>query len=375
MNSQAIRQAAILVAALDMDAADALLDQMPEDFATAVRQCVMELDEIDTEEEQDVIGKFLGRDVEESVELKSGSSQEVVQSPIVSLEDYLTECSTSSVKKEAFAVGNDVSLTTEQTSQTHQPLGFLNEADHEQIFRALSSEHSQVTALVFSHLPAQQAAAVMARMPAEDQVTIARRMAELGEVDAETLCEIAAALKLRLEPLPTQGASTGLKAIQSIVTTDRLESQEILRNLQQGDARLARQLSAAESAPRVSDRFAPANMTTNDDGGTVDAPQMHCEFEDLQQLSDDDLGKILQRAEGRVVLLALAGASENLITKVYRQLPRADSQALKRQIEQQGTIRLRDVEEAQRRICQIAIQLASADTVALPKARRFVTAA
>ena len=84
-----IRQAAILVAALDMDAADALLEQMPDEFAAAVRHQVMELDDVDPAEEQAIIGQFLGKEVAadgDSLELSS----DVQDAPtVISLEEFL----------------------------------------------------------------------------------------------------------------------------------------------------------------------------------------------------------------------------------------------------------------------------------------------
>ena len=377
MNAHAIRQAAILVAALDRDAADALMDQMPEEFAAAVRQCVMELDEIDAHEEQEVIGKFLGLDVKENgpAEQRSPEMEPKANSTVRSLEDYLAEPSVPTQAEESSAIEIHEPPMRDATNVQDQPLKFLHEADDEQLYRALHNDDPQITASVFSPFTAAQAATDMARIPPDDQVDIARRMAVLGEVDAHTLCEIGEALKLRIDPSHIHDSPTGLKAIQSIVSTDRSASQEILQNLHRADASFAQRLAKPQSDWETGSSETSSRSAFQKTASVDAAPSVQCEFEDLLQLNDDDLGRVLKRANGRVVLLATAGASEALTEKVYRQLPRSDAQALRRQIEQQGTFHLRDVETAQEQIGQIAGKLATAGTIQLPQAPRFITAA
>ena len=158
-------------------------------------------------------------------------------------------------------------------------------------------------------------------------------------------------------------SQTGLTALKNIVATASGAGIALFENLQRSDAALAKQLNAAQPS-----------RETNTPSSRV-PPQPQIEFDDLMQLDDADLGCVLQKTTGRVLLLALAGASKTFIEKIYRQLPRADAQALRQQIEQQGPIRLRDVEEAQRRIGLVAAQLAESGEINLPAPRRFTVAA
>ncbi len=56
--SDTIRKAAILIASLDRDAADALLNQMSDEQARRLRRALVELGDIDTDEQADVIEEF-----------------------------------------------------------------------------------------------------------------------------------------------------------------------------------------------------------------------------------------------------------------------------------------------------------------------------
>ena len=60
MSNRCLRRAAILIASLDTDSADALLDEMSARRGSVVRNAVMELGDIDIVEQQEVIEQFVG---------------------------------------------------------------------------------------------------------------------------------------------------------------------------------------------------------------------------------------------------------------------------------------------------------------------------
>src|SRR5204863_8788790 len=61
MTNGAVRKAAILISTLDSASGDALLEQMTPEVAERVRNALMELDEIPSDEQAAVIADFLGR--------------------------------------------------------------------------------------------------------------------------------------------------------------------------------------------------------------------------------------------------------------------------------------------------------------------------
>jgi hypothetical protein len=167
------------------------------------------------------------------------------------------------------------------------------------------------------------------------------------------------------------------------------------RNLSERDARLLLDLAAIDATPPVAIREwegeAPAEPEPRNDepqkrAGTSHPAQLELrppnheglptiEFETLVELDNASLGRVLRQAQGRLLLLALAGASSTFIQRVYRQLPRREAQLLQRQIEQQGPIALRDVAEAQRRLAALAGKLAAAGEIEIPRTRRLAMAA
>jgi hypothetical protein len=99
------------------------------------------------------------------------------------------------------------------------------------------------------------------------------------------------------------------------------------------------------------------------------------EFDDLNALPDHALAMVFQRAEPRVALIALTGASPRLLERIRRQLPWHQGRELRRQIERLGPVRLSDVEHAQRKLAETTAQLIHNRIISPPKNRRFTTAA
>lgn len=370
INNTAVRRAAILVAALDVDAADALLEGLPENAAAQVRAAVMELDEIGADEEQEVIGQFLRLNrptadaaTEAAGVVPSGDDERLPETPI-SLEEFLLRSSPAPNRQP-----NENGLPAMRaTPDEAAPLAFLKNAREDQLFQALRDESPQTIAVVLSHVAAPQAAALMQRLSPPMQAEVARRLAALDHVPSDTLLELDQCLGqlLAADSLAADPANTGLKALKNILAAAGRGRSELLNNLERKDADLARRLTSDGGGPA---RLRPAGSTTSTRAAS------RIEFEDLARLKEADLGRVLQQANGRILLLALAGASPRLMERVYAQLPRADAEALRRQIEQQGTIALRDVEEAQRRIARIAGRLAADGTIEVETARSFAAAA
>ncbi len=369
---EAIRSAAILVSALDVAAADALLESMDPDTAARVRACVMELDEIDPDEEQAVIEQFLGRGGrrEETVE-QSEAADELHRA--VSLEDFL-----------ANSIETDAESSPGRIVQEHKsvlqdsPFGFLESTPREALYDALRHEHPQAIAVVLAHVAPPLAAEVMQRLPAKVQADVARRIIHLAPVDRETLRVVESGLEELIgAQLVQHGSQSGLATMQNILSATSGESRcALVANMHRQEAALIGQdVEGNDDGGEVADEYVHATQSYPSQSQPEAQPPAAIAFDDFTQLSDADIGRVLHKASGRVLLLALAGASDELMRRVYAQLPRREAGLLRRQIEQQGPISLRDVEAAQRRLANLASALADEGTIQSPPKQRFTVAA
>src|SRR5437762_10593249 len=76
-----LRKVAIVLASLDAETADALIDQMPAERASQVRQALIDLEQLDPAEQAAIVGEFLrhGQAVKQAdlagVEIEAGLAQ------------------------------------------------------------------------------------------------------------------------------------------------------------------------------------------------------------------------------------------------------------------------------------------------------------
>jgi hypothetical protein len=82
-------------------------------------------------------------------------------------------------------------------------------------------------------------------------------------------------------------------------------------------------------------------------------------LEQILELEPATIARVLSAAEGDVLLLALAGASPSFMQRFTSMLERNDARALQSRLRRLVSINLQDVDEAQRRLCELASQVVS----------------
>jgi flagellar motor switch protein FliG len=402
MESVSLRKAAILVAALDRQSADALLDELGPAEAARVRAAVMDLDDVSADEQQQVITEFMHR----------GPQADDARSVGTELNDTL-----------ARQLGNVPNPTPSGAdSQEPPPFRFLHEATADGLARHLRGEHPQIIAVVVAHLQPKQGADLIKRFPEALQVDVLRRVAELDTASPEVLRDLERQLEMLLsdEIRAARNRSVGLGAVTSILEAAGTDQADLLHAVARQDAELM-SLLAVQDAPRPTppptnnsqrnrpssqfrgpreknpqaaattgrpphkatsrppkkepSRSAPANSPPDARVARGARKPADLEFEDLAQLDDPSLGKVFQAAETRIVVLALTGADEQLVKRILRQFPSRQSRKLQRELRQPGPIQISDVERAQRSLAQLAEHLASRELIQLPQSRRFAVAA
>jgi flagellar motor switch protein FliG len=95
-------------------------------------------------------------------------------------------------------------------------------------------------------------------------------------------------------------------------------------------------------------------------------------FEDVALLDDRSIQRLLREVDTRDLAIALRGASEEVRTRIYRNMSVRAGQALAEDIERLGPVRLRLVEEAQAKIVDTARGLQEAEEIVIPRGRQDV---
>jgi flagellar motor switch protein FliG len=350
-NASNVRKAAVLLRSLDADTATTLLAQLSRAEAEAVRDAIRSLGPIDPDEQADVAAEF--RRV----------------APMV-VDD-----------------GVELQLTTtaaEAGSRGVRRFGFLEQAPIDALVPCLAREHAQTIAVVLSYLRPTRAAEVLAALPSRMQAETLERLSALGESDPDSLTVLERELATWLtSQQATQNRRTRrTDTVAAILAAAQQPARHgILDNLKQHNGRLAeeiaRLLPQCPSKDNTGHSLSPwekaevrevsgrqllhPNPLPIGEGTAIQpaaalpaAPSLR--FDDLARLGTEELSAVLQQVDANVLVLALAGSSDELVERVTGRMPRKVAKAFRRQLRQMGPTRLRDVEAAQAAVAAAATQ-------------------
>ena len=221
-----------------------------------------------------------------------------------------------------------------------RPFLSLHDTEADKLVRVLDGERAQTIALVLSHLPQDQAGTVLARLDGTLQVEVIHCLIELEETDPEILQDVEKTLVTRLSQLVQMQRRrvAGMGAVAGILkATQGAVGMRILDNLAAHDRSLA-------------ETFTPRAIA----------------FADLMRFDDASLAAVFRSADPELSLSALIGAPPELIDRVLQHFPIGEAEIVRHKLDHPGPIRLSDVEEARRRIAELARRLAMEGRIELP---------
>lgn len=412
----ALRKTAVLISTLDPAAAEALLAKMPSQIADLVRRIVPELENVGPEECDDVIREFMLAGGQSSPSATDG----------VELDDSLRDKIAS---PNGYAERSE-DRSTATTTASAPSFSFLSDATSDVVAWHLARQHPQVIAVVAAHLPPAKAADVIKHLSGKLQADVLRRVAELDTADQEIVRDI----EFELESLLSddlriaRNRQTGLTNVMTILNAAGGDKSVLLESLSEHERGLAAELRQQKgspavrsrsthdrslaSKPAVTSRLQQPNLdnrsavdrslhsrSTEDfnagrslqnrpdpasAGETVphaaDAPAKtdsvtEFTFEELSALGDDDWAALIRATEPHIVLLALTGASDQLLKRITQRLAKSEAQALRNKLNHSGPLRLSDIEQAQRHIARLAGELADRGVIRIAERRGFAAAA
>jgi len=211
--------------------------------------------------------------------------------------------------------------------------------DSREIANLIEFEHPQIAAMVLAFLDAQRAADVLQLLPEEMQADLVYRVATMGPVTEAAISELDEILR---RPITAQGNGSttrrgGAGEAAKIVNSSRKAAeQRIIKALQKLDKTVAR---------------------------TIEEEMFI--FENLNALSDKDLGTLLRTIENDVLVVALKGADEKLRQKIFGCMSSRGAQAVQDEMADRGPMRLAEVQEAQKAMLAVARKLATEGTISL----------
>ncbi|HWA60856.1 MAG TPA: flagellar motor switch protein FliG [Caulobacteraceae bacterium] len=214
-------------------------------------------------------------------------------------------------------------------------LGNVNEAV---LANYLKNEYPQTVAVVLSKIKSDHAARVLAALPEDFALECVTRMLRMEPVQREILDKIEQTLRTEF--------------MSNLARTSKRDSHEMMAEIFNAFDRQteARFIAALEERNRESAERIRALMFV---------------FEDLSKLDPGGVQTLLRAVEKDQLSLALKGASDSLREMFFSNMSERASKIMREDMESMGPVRLRDVDQAQMAMVQVAKDLAAKGEIML----------
>lgn len=222
-----------------------------------------------------------------------------------------------------------------------RPFDFARKADPNQILNFIQNEHPQTISLVLSYLDSSQAALILSALPQEIQADIARRIALMDRTSPEVIGQVERVLESKLSQMAVQdfSAGGGIDAVVQVLNgVDRGTEKTILEALELKDPELAEEIKKRMFV-----------------------------FEDIVNLDNRSIQRVIRDVETQDLLLSLKVSSEEVQEVVFKNMSKRMVDTFKQDMEFMGPVRLRDVEEAQQRIVGVIRRLEESGEIVIAR--------
>jgi len=223
-----------------------------------------------------------------------------------------------------------------------QPFHYLNGVEGSQIATFLHNEHPQTIAVVLSYLHAHQSAEILTLLPDKLQPQVSLRLANMGTINPNTISQVEGALKKKLSTVldtEVRSKTGGVDFLVKVLTNvDRTTEKSIMEQLETVDPELA-----------------------------DDIKRQMFVFENLVQLDDRSMQRVLRDVDSRDLALGLRGGNTSVRDKVFANMSARAAANVREEIESSPPVRLRTIEEAQQRIVDIVRRLEEQEEITVAR--------
>ena len=202
----------------------------------------------------------------------------------------------------------------------------------------LKNEYPQTVAVVLSKIKPDHAARVLGQLPEAFAMEVVMRMLRMEAVQKEVLEDIERTLRTEF--------------MSNLARTSRRDAHEMMAEIFNNFDRSTegRFMTALEERSRDAAEKIKALMFT---------------FEDLGRLDPGSVQTLLRAIDKAKLAIGLKGASESLRELFFSNMSERASKIMRDDMESMGPVRLRDVDEAQMYMVNIAKELAAKDEIML----------
>lgn len=203
----------------------------------------------------------------------------------------------------------------------------------------IRTEHPQIQSIILSYLDPDHAASVMSFFDERVRLDLVLRISTLESVHPMALQELNDILEKQFSGRATAATKQlgGLQTAANIMNfVDSAIEAELMAELKERNPELGQSIQ-----------------------------DLMFVFDNLIDVDDRDIQKILRETTSAMLVLALKGADANVKDKIFRNMSKRASELLRDDLEAKGPVKVSEVEAAQKEILGIARRLADAGEIAL----------
>ncbi|MEG0296318.1 MAG: flagellar motor switch protein FliG [Clostridium sp.] len=319
------QKAAILFITLGPEASSGILKKLPEAEIQKITYEIANISSVSSDQRGEILGEFL----------------EINKAKDYILEGGLDYAKVLLSKALGTTRAKEILDKVSQDTQSFRPFAIARKADATQLLNVISYEQPQTIALILCYLQPDKAAQVMAELPEAIQSEVAYRIATMKSTSPVVIKEIEKVLESKLRSV-VRTEMTKLGGVESLVDilnqVDRATEKNITECLEREDAELAEKIKSSMFV-----------------------------FEDIINLDDVSIQRVLREVEVKELALAIKGCSEEVAEAIYRNQSKRAAASLKEDIEFLGPVRLLDVEKAQQKIVSVIRRLEDAGEIILSR--------
>ncbi|MCP5431954.1 MAG: flagellar motor switch protein FliG [Alphaproteobacteria bacterium] len=206
----------------------------------------------------------------------------------------------------------------------------------------LKNEYPQTVAVVLSKIKPEHSARVLGALPEDFALEVVMRMLRMESVQKDILDKIEQTLRLEF--------------MSNLARTQKRDAHELMAEIFNNFDRQTegRFITALEERNRDSAERIKALMFT---------------FEDLANLDPGSVQTLLRAVDKDKLALALKGASDTLRDMFFSNMSERAAKLLKEDMEMMGPVRLKDVDEAQMQMVNIAKDLAAKGEIMMAESK------
>jgi flagellar motor switch protein FliG len=315
MSKNGVRKAAILLIQMGRERAATVLAHLSDAEVEQISAEIARLDSINSSETEGVLAEF--RDL-------MIARAHISQGGLSFAQQLLEQSLGPERAAEVIARLNAAAI--------QMPFQFLHRADPAQLRSFIIDEHPQVIALVLAHMTPDKASLLLSGLAPDMQADVAHRIAVMDRTSPAIIKAVESTLERRLSSMlqPSESSRVGgLEPLVNIINrSDRSTERQIVEGLEALDPMLADEVKSKMFM-----------------------------FEDVVTLEDRSIQLVLREVDSAELALALKGVPDAVRDKITKNLSERAATNLIEEVELLGTVRLRQVEEAQQNIIRIIRRL------------------